>query len=308
MTRALVLGLEAVLADGTVLSSMNRLIKNNTGYDLKQLFIGAEGTLGLITRVVLRLIPKPAGSAVGFCALPDFTSVTEFLKRAQSRLSAGVSAFEVLWTEAYDLTVAQTQGLRPPVATGHPFYLLLETMGGDPVRDREQLEEVLSDAFEDGLLLDAVIAKSEAETANIWLIRDGMPEATAGLGPRIGFDVSLELKVMQQFTEELPIRLAARWPESRLVIFGHLGDGNLHLVVTVGPDTLTHYEEVEDLVYQLTGELGGSVSAEHGIGFAKRAYLKLSRSPAEIEAMRRLKRAFDPNNILNPGRIFELDG
>ena len=273
MTRDLVLGLEAVLADGTVVSSMNRFIKNNAGYDLKQLFIGSEGTLGLITRAVLRLHRKPKSQAVAFCGAPDFDAVVGFMHHMQATLGGNLSAFEVLWADTYRRIVEDVPGIKPPLPDGHAFYILTETMGGDPERDHESFESALGAALEAELVTDAVIAQSVADITAFWDVRDGMAHA---------------------------------WNDARSFVGGHLGDGNLHLVAKAGDRDPQPREEIEDIVYGLVGELGGSVSAEHGIGLLKRRHLAQSRNPTEIALMRQLKRSLDPKGLLNPGRVFEL--
>lgn len=307
MTRDLTLGLEVVLADGTVLSNLSGFIKNNTGYDLKQLFIGSEGTLGLITRATLRLYPQPRSQTVAFCALPDFDAVCAFLNHMQQGLGGDLSAFEVLWPETYAAIVRDVPQVRAPLATGPGFYVLTEGLGGDPGRDAERFEAVLAAAFEAGLLSDAVLSKSEAEVKALWEVRDGMAAALGGMADAVGFDVSLELGAMAGLRDSLGARLDAVAEASTVLIGGHLGDGNLHLAVAgrQGGAALSR-AAIEDAVYARIGELGGSVSAEHGIGLCKRAYLPQSRSAAEIATMRAIKVALDPKNLLNPGRIFEM--
>ncbi len=307
MTRDLVLGVEAVLADGTVISSLNKLIKNNTGYDLKQLFIGSEGTLGLITRVVLRLSRKPKSQSVAFCALPNFDAVVDFLHHLQSHLGGSLSAYEVMWRNAYQAVIDNIPTVKAPMGTEHPYYVLTETMGGDQARDQDNYEAVLADAMEAGLLVDAVIAKSDGEIADIWHIRDGAAEAMGSMRPMVSYDVSITIGDMESFTEELDRRVLDKWAGARSYTFGHLGDGNLHIAVKIPDYSLEEAARVNDTVYGLVGDYGGSVSAEHGIGMSKRDYLGQSRSPAELALMRTLKQAMDPKGILSPGRIFEMD-
>lgn len=306
MTRDLILGVEAVLADGTIVNSLNKLIKNNTGYDLKQLFIGSEGTLGLVTRVVLRLSRKPRSQTMAFCALPNFDAVVKFMQYLQSSLGGSLSAYEVMWQGAYQATIDKVSHVKAPMAGEHPFYVLTEAMGGHQERDQENYETVMGEALEQGLLSDAVIAQSEGDIADLWNIRDGVVEAMAAIKPTIGYDISLAIGDMEEFASELDRRIGIPYPGVSNFIFGHLGDGNLHVVVKVADQLPQPSREVNDIVYSLVGELSGSVSAEHGIGMLKRDYLHQSRSPAELDLMRNIKTMMDPKGLLNPNRIFEL--
>jgi len=304
MTRDMVLGLEAVLADGTNVSSLNRLIKNNAGYDLKQLFIGTEGTLGVVTRAVLRLRPKPGSHAVALAAVARFALLPLLLRHVERGLAGQLSAFEVMWADFYRLVTTPPAKGRAPLPHGHPHYVLVEQLGGDETADMMQFERVLGDAIEQGMIADAVIAKSDAERHAIWSLRDDVTQCLRNW-PIFTFDVSLPILEMENYLETVRAALEARWPDTlSLMIFGHLGDCNLHLIIGVGDKEARH--DVEAIVYGSLAGRSGSVSAEHGIGLEKREYLPLSRSPAEIALMRRLKRALDPHNILNPGKIFAL--
>src|SRR6201988_5032403 len=306
MTRDLVLGLEAVLADGTILKGVRKYIKNNTGIDLQQLFVGAEGTRGVVTRAALRIFPAPAEQQVALCALESFDKVRAFLDLARTRLAGDLTALEVMWEEYYRLTTELVKGVAAPFPTNHPFYVLLESSGSDPERIRSDLEEMLEKALEDDIILDATIASSGAAAAAIWNIRDSSVELGRAIGPNgVGFDISLAIDKMEAFADR--IKEAARKinKDAYAIVFGHAGDGNLHLNVKY-PPTVDRTEEITKLVYGITGDFAGSISAEHGIGLLKRPYLKLSRTEEEIETMRTLKRALDPQGILNPGRIFEM--
>lgn len=300
MTREMVLGLEAVLADGTVVSSMNHLIKNNSGYDLKQLFIGSEGTLGIVTRAVLRLRPRPASQDTAFLAVESFEALPKLLRRLEAQLAGALSAFEVMWPEFYALVTSEPAKGRRILPHGSPFYVLVEAMGADPDADAARFEQVLGAAMEAGLVSDAVVARSEADRASMWALRDDVGQ-TARNGPIVAFDVSLPIPAMPAYLEEVKAALSGRWPQAQMVVFGHLGDGNLHVIAGVGDRKARH--EIEDLVYGPLSAHGGSISAEHGIGLQKRAYLAVSRTPEEIALMRTLKRALDPKNILNPGKV-----
>ena len=306
MTRDLVLGLEAVLADGTVLKGVRKYIKNNTGIDLKQLFVGTEGTLGVVTRAALRIFPAPAEQQVALCALSSFDKVRALLARSRERLGGDLTAFEVMWNEYYRLTTELLKGVAAPLPTNHPFYVLLESSGSDAERIRADLEKMLADALEEESILDATIASSGAAAAAIWKIRDSSVELGRAIGPNgVGFDISLAIDKMEAFADTIKRELKKIDKDAYAIVFGHAGDGNLHVNAKY-PPTVDRTEEVTKLVYGITGDFAGSISAEHGIGITKRPYLKLSRTAEEIETMRTLKRALDPHNILNPGRIFAI--
>jgi FAD/FMN-containing dehydrogenase len=303
MTRDMVLGLEAVLADGTVVSSMNNLIKNNTGYDLKQLFIGCEGTLGVITRLVLRLREKPSTSNMAFIGVDSFEHLAHLLKHMDKSLGGTLSAFEVMWQDFYKLvTTAPAKG-KPPIARDYPYYVLIESQSADKELDTQRFNMALESAFESGLIVDAAISQSESDCHDFWSLRDDV-EQVMHTGLPIVFDISLPVGEMEQFADNLASALPDAIGEHHLFIFGHLGDGNLHVAVTVKPaDYQTARPKVEKLVYGALDHFSGSVSAEHGIGLEKKPYLSVSRNAYELALMRSLKQALDPLNLLNPGKI-----
>jgi len=306
MAREQVLGLEAVLADGTVLSSMNHMLKNNAGYDLKQLFMGSEGTLGVITRLVLRLRERTGSENTALVACGSLAAVAGLLKRMDGALGGALSAFEVMWQSFYRLVTSPPSLNTPPLDQDHAFYVLLESLGSSQQADHARFEEALAAAMAEGLISDAVVAGSGRERAALWAIRDDV-EQLYGHGPTLHFDVSLRIADMEDYLAEVEDRLSRDWSEHKLWVFGHMGDNNLHLVTTVadaGPETRAR---VEQTIYGPLERIGGSVSAEHGIGLEKKPWLRYSRSAAEIEVMRRLKRALDPHGILNPGKVFDLD-
>lgn len=304
MMRDMVLGLEVVLADGTVVSSMNQLIKNNAGYDLKQLFIGSEGTLGVITRLVLRLREKPLSTNMAFVALDSFEAVTKFLKHMDRSLGGSLSAFEIMWQSFYQLvTTAPAKG-QPPLLQDYPFYVLVESQGANSELDRQRFDESMEGALEAGLICDAAIAQSDADCHAFWELRDDVGQVFNG-GVPVVFDISLPISEMASYTNTLRDALPAAIGEHKLWILGHLGDGNLHVVVQVKPqDYKALRPKIEALVYEPLAAFRGSVSAEHGIGLEKKAYLGVSRSETEIALMRTLKAALDPLGILNPGKMF----
>jgi FAD/FMN-containing dehydrogenase len=301
MTRDSVLGLEAVLADGTVISSMNRMIKNNAAYDLKQLFIGTEGTLGVITRLVLRLREAPRSTQTAMVACTQFADVTRLLKHMDSALGGALSAFEVMWNDFYRLVTTPPAKGTPPLGQDYPYYVLIESSGGDAIRDQAQFETALGEVIEAELAMDAVIASSEAQREALWALRDDV-ESVFRLGMPVPFDISLPVTEMEEYVAEVMGRLDREWPEYRRFALGHLGDGNLH-VVAAGPPSRAARHGIERCVYEPLAARGGSVSAEHGIGLEKQPWLALSRSEAELALMRRLKTALDPKGILNPGRV-----
>ncbi len=303
MMRDQVLGIEAVLADGTIISSLNKIIKNNTGYDIKQLFIGAEGTLGIVTRMVLRLRAIPASQDMAFVAVNEFTDVTNFLNHIDTALGGSLSAFEVMWKDYYKLVTTPPAEGQPPVPHDYNYYILVEALGGEPSADAERFINALGQCLEDGIIADAVIAQSQGERDAMWAIRDDVGQVGQN-APVFTFDVSVSLDQMESYVEDLRTDLAQKWDDNTCMIFGHLGDGNLHIIVGVGDYSPETKKAVEESVYQGLVPRGGSVSAEHGIGLQKRDYLSWSRSADEIAIMQLVKKALDPNQILNPGKIF----
>ena len=307
MTRENVLGLEAVLADGTVVSSLNVMIKNNSGYDLKQLFIGSEGTLGVVTRLVLRLRTSLSAQHTAMVAFPDYGAVMKFLSYLDGALSGNLSAYEVMWPDYFLYTRDKIGGPAMQMDPDRPFYAIVESLGADQEREAETFENALTRAHEDGLLVDAIVAKSASEGAAIWRIRDEV-EHLFEVGDIVFFDVSLAVRPMADYVELVRQRMNACAFDADFFVFGHLGDGNLHFGVAVGDETEKYRHEIESAIYEPLASLGGSVSAEHGIGLEKKSWLSVSRSASEIALMRRLKQAMDPKGILNPGKIFDYDG
>ncbi len=300
MMRNLVLGLEVVMADGTVMSSMNRMLKNNAGYDMKQLFIGSEGTLGVVTRAVLRLFPQPASRQDAFVAMTSIDNVIAFLGKLQHELAGNLSAFEIMWGNYYR-AVTGDNGHRPPLSRDYPFYVVFQAEGSDPAADNVRFERVLESAFEEELIADAVIPKSAAETRAIWEIRENFEPALVD-PPFYLYDVSLPIRDMGVYVETVEKNVRKRWASGMCITLGHMADGNLHFFVAPGEQGDFHYASNE-CVYEPLRQYGGSVSAEHGIGMEKLGWLPHSKGNAEIELMRTLKRSLDPNNILNPGRV-----
>ncbi|MGO1501535.1 MAG: FAD-binding oxidoreductase [Marinobacter sp.] len=308
MMRQQVLGLECVLSDGTVVSSMNKMLKNNAGYDLKQLFIGSEGTLGIVTRAVLRLQPYMPSEQTALVSVPSFAALTSLLSFASRELANGLSAFEALWNDHYKLITTESGKHSPLLPDDSPFYAIIETLGLDEQRDAEHFSQTLQKALENGLITDAVLANSRAQRQVIWGMREDIEVLVKELHPMFSYDVSLPIINMEAYVETLDKNLNTQWPEvGKMIVFGHLGDGNLHIMITVRDESSQSRRQVEKMVYTPLKEYGGSISAEHGIGLEKRDYLNISRSSEEIDLMKRMKLAFDPKCLLNPGKIVALD-
>jgi FAD/FMN-containing dehydrogenase len=305
MTRDLVLGLEAVLADGTVLKGLRKYIKNNTGTDLKQLFIGTEGTLGVVTRAALRIFPAPAEQQVSLSALPSFDAVRALLDLSRKRLGGELTAFEVMCNAYYRYATELVKGVVAPLKAGSPYYILMESSGSDGERLRSDVEKLLEEALGEGIITDATIASSGAAAAAIWRVRDSSVEVSRVTAPSVGSDISLAIDQMEPFTKAIEKAIKKVDKDAIMTVLGHVGDGNLHVNAKYSAPDDKH-EEMKEIIYNTTADYGGSISAEHGIGIARKPYLKLSRTAEEIETMRRLKRALDPHHILNPGRVFEM--
>ena len=298
MMREQLLGLEVVLADGRVVSSMFNLLKNNTGYDLRQLFVGSEGTLGMITRAVLRLHEAPPPIQTALLAVPGWRQVMSLLRYFDAAAPGTLAACEVMWANDYELNTGEFSDLEPPLEPGAPYYLLIDMYGSD----REALENRLADRFECGDVVDGVIAQSGAERDRLWQIREDFEPEQRRFDGIFGYDVSLPIQYMESMVESVTRELKARDAAAELFAYGHVGDGNLHY--TIYPASLPQ-AEVDELVYQPLAAVKGSISAEHGIGMDRKPYLHYTRSPAEIDLMRQLKATFDPANLLNPGKIFD---
>ena len=300
MARRNVLGLEAVTADGTVVTSMNKMLKNNAGYDWTQLFIGSEGTLGIVTRVVLALHPQPAGIAAALCAVSDFDAIIRVQRALERAIPGGLLVYEAMWREMMGIATGPC-GLARPFEAAHEAVLLVEVAGGEDAT--AALEEVLGGLYEDGTVKDALIAQSEADRNRFWGYRESPYEYDKVFGAYVTFDISIPRAVMADAIEALRMRVRDLWPDATTAIFGHVADSNLHVtIVRPGLERSTR-TDIEPVVYRTVAEFDGSVSAEHGIGRNKRDYLALSRSAPEIALMTTMKRALDPKGILNPGRV-----
>ncbi len=302
MTRRNILGLEAVLADGTVVRSLNKMLKNNAGYDWTQLFIGSEGTLGIITRVVIGLHPKPQAVQTALCAVGSFEDALAVLRQFQQAHPGRLLVFEAMWREF--MTVAtRICGLPAAFDEEHDLTLLIEADMGEEPAGTEAFSTLLAEFYEQGLITDAVVAQSRADRNRFWAYRETPYEYGRFLPEEIRFDVSVPLDRMTEAVEHLRQEMPKQYPDAVYVVFGHVADSNIHINVTIRDMTSETKTGVQGLVYDLVSRLGGSISAEHGIGRIKRPYLSLSRSEAELALMARMKRTLDPQGILNPGRV-----
>jgi D-lactate dehydrogenase (cytochrome) len=308
VARELVLGLEVVLADGRVLNALNKLKKDNTGYDLKDLFIGAEGTLGVITAAVLKLFPASKTVETAFVGVPSPLAAVKLISLVQERTNRAATSFELMCRLAIEFALRHGHGVRDPLDQEHPWYVLLQVSSAMRQDLRTLLEEALETAMERGLANDAAVADSGEHRRAFWRLREILPEAQKGEGGSIKHDISVPVAAVPDFLHEAGDAVEALIPGSRPVPFGHLGDGNIHYNVSqpVGADTkafLARWDEMNETVHQLVVKFGGSISAEHGIGVMKRKPLAQFKDPVALELMGMLKRTLDPKDILNPGKV-----
>lgn len=309
-TRDLVMGLEVVLPTGEIWNGLSRLRKDNTGYDLKNLFVGAEGTLGVVTKAVLKLFPKPAGREVAFVGLQTPLAAVELLNRAKSKAGNNLTGFEFMCKRSLAFTVKHAQNkTRHPFEQEHEWAILMEISSGRSAEDaRQTLEAILESAFEDEIVDDAVIANSVAQQNTFWHLREDMSHAQKPEGASIKHDISVPVGLVPTFIKRANPAVEAIVPGCRIVDFGHMGDGNLHYNVSqpVGWEAEKFFEfeiKINEVVYAILADLGGSISAEHGIGQMKRKSLSKIKDPVALSMMKRLKAEFDPSNIMNPGKI-----
>ncbi|HWW20925.1 MAG TPA: FAD-binding oxidoreductase [Steroidobacteraceae bacterium] len=308
MTRELVLGIEAVLPDGQILSNLKSLRKDNTGYNLKSLLVGSEGTLAVITAATLKLWPKMRSSATAFIAIPKPENAIALLGTLRAGAGESLSSFELIPRIAVELTMRYIEGVSDPFPASYPWYLLCEltSAGAEPLP--EHLEQILSDAAERGELLDAALATSERVRAAFWKLRETVPEAQRHFGPSLKHDVSVPVASLPRFIDEASAWVRAHVPDGVLVCYGHVGDGNLHFNVNraEGAETaafLAREPDIKRAIHDLVARYEGSFSAEHGIGRLKREELQRYSSSAALSAMRAIKQSLDPNGIMNPGKL-----
>ncbi|PBN42450.1 FAD-binding oxidoreductase [Sphingobium sp. D43FB] len=315
--RALVEGVEAVLPDGSIFDGLDALKKDNRGYDIKQLLIGAEGTLGIVTAAALRLVPAIAARAVGWVGVASPADALALLRLVEAQLGDSVEGFEVIADETLGFVLGHIPGTRSPIETRTPWHVLIEVDHPDlnDPSPAERLEQALADAFERGLAIDAAIAANEAQADAFWRIRESLSESEKVQGPALQYDISVPVARMPAFMIDAAQAAQARFPGTTASSFGHLGDGNVHFHVRApkgtsdGPAWIAAQgQAINGFVHDAVVAAGGSISAEHGIGQMKRAELGRLASPARIGALRAIKTAFDPKGIMNPGKLIPLPG
>ena len=306
MTRQNVLGLEAVLADGTVISSMKKIIKDNSGYDLKQLFIGAEGTLGIVTKVIFRLQEKPLSRSSAIVGIDNYENVVALLKFMEKGLAGALTGFELMWQRTYRAMTQAPSTYVAPLPDHYPYYVFIESLGSNQQKDQERLTDIIGEALEQGLVGDGVLAQSERELQSIWKIREDVSVLADLAHYDQHFDISLPIPVIGEEVDLIIKALEQMVFVEKIFPFGHVADGNIHFIIGKKENSPEIVEAINAVVYANLEKNKGSVSAEHGIGLDKKAYLHTSRSSDEMDLMRLLKKTLDPKGILNPNRIIEI--
>ena len=306
-TRDLVTGIEGVLADGRIVNALSKLRKDNTGYDVKSLFIGAEGTLGIVTAASLRLFPNPRAQATAFVGLKNPDDALKLLRIARESVGAAITSFELISRNAYDIAIRHGDA-RTPLQGDHGWYILIEASSQSPSGLDEAFASALETALEQSVIEDASIAASLEQRADFWQLRECLSDAQAKEGVSIKHDVSVPVGLVPALIREATPAVEAFAPGARVVAFGHLGDGNIHFNVSqpVGADGqpfLDRWEAMNEIVHEIVARLGGSYSAEHGIGQLKRGLLARFKDPASLSMMRQIKAALDPNGVMNPGKV-----
>ena len=308
MARDLVLGIEVVLADGTIWNNLTSLRKDNRGYDLKQLFIGSEGTLGIITSAVLKLFPSPKNIETALFAIPNSEAAIELFGLARSASADLLNAYELVSRIGMEMVLKNIPGAKEPMSNKYKWYVLLEFSSSSTNNMRKQMENLFEVAINKNIVLDGVIAESTQQRKDLWLLRDGLNEAQKPEGGSIKHDISIPINNVSTFINDATYSVEKFIPESRVVAFGHIGDGNIHFNISQPiksnkEDFLKKWESVNKIVFDIVNDLNGSFSAEHGIGKLKREELKFYNPEIEINLMKSIKNTFDPNNILNPGKV-----
>jgi D-lactate dehydrogenase (cytochrome) len=310
--RDLVLGLEVVLPDGRIWNGLRALGKDNTGYALRQLFVGAEGTLGIITAAVLKLYPRPRETATALCALTSLDGVTHLLNRARAISGDAVTAFELIPRIGLEMCMTHISGSNDPLSEPHPWYVLIEFSTSRPQSNlRATFEQLLETAFEERIIADAVVAESLEQAKGLWRLRESLPEAQKHEGGSIKHDVSVPVSLVPEFIQRGMALIAEHFPGARCVPFGHVGDGNVHFNVSqpVGADKaayIAQWGDMNRIIHDLVVSMNGSISAEHGVGRLKVEELEHYKDPVELELLRRLKEAFDPAYLMNPGKVVSV--
>ncbi|MGC6423107.1 MAG: FAD-binding oxidoreductase [Flavobacteriaceae bacterium] len=303
MTRQMVLGLEAVLPDGRIVHAMKKILKDNSGYDLKQLFIGAEGTLGVVTKVILRLVEAPKARVSAFIGLEKYSDVIALLKYLEKNLSGSLTGFELMWQNTYQTMIATLNQQQPPLPADYPYYVFVESLGMDTQKEYDRLEDLIGHALENQRIADATLVNSDRDLNHLWQIREDVSILASQGAFDQHFDISLPIPKIGSLIDGIQSQLEAHPAVSHAFAFGHVADGNIHFIVGKNDDSEATRQAIDRIVYAPLKANKGSVSAEHGIGLHKKDYLQTSRSEVEIEVMNSLKQLFDPNGILNPGRI-----
>jgi FAD/FMN-containing dehydrogenase len=306
--RDLVLGIEVVLAGGKILRGLRKLKKDNTGYDLRHLFMGAEGTLGIITAAVLKLFPAPRAISTAWIGVPSPDAALSLLNLALARAGSSLTSFEIMPRIALEFDLRHLPGARDPLGSPYPWYVLAEIFGDDETRTRELMESLLADGMEKELVVDATISESREQRNQLWKLRTAMSDVQKPEGGSIKHDISVPVSSVPAFVKEATAKVEQMIPGARVVAFGHLGDGNLHYNVSqpVGADKakfMAKWEAVNDAVHTIVTKYEGSISAEHGIGLLKRALLAKAKDPVALSVMHAIKKTLDPNGILNPGKV-----
>ncbi len=304
MTRQLVLGLEAVMADGTIISSMKKIIKDNSAYDVKQLFIGSEGTLGIVTKAILKLEEAPSSRNAAYVGFNDYEKVVSFLKYMDSNLAGKLSGFELIWRNSYEQMTSVSHAVRPPLPYNYNYYVLIEALGSHPQNDHAEFQTLLENAIEQERILDAVMAQSPSDVEWFFRIREDVNNLVDYMKHDQHFDISLPIPLIGDYIADRYQSLDQIDGVEQIYAFGHVADGNIHFMIGKTNLNIELKKKIDHCIYDGLKKIGGSVSAEHGIGTHKKDYLNLCRTPEEIALMKSIKLTMDPKGILNPGKIF----
>ena len=303
MTRQMVLGLEAVMPDGTIISSLKKVIKDNSGYDLKQFFIGSEGTLGIITKIILKLVVSPSTRYSAIVGLNNYENVVNLLKLLEKDIGKILSGFELIWNSTYKTMINNLETVNPPLSDEFKYYVFIEVLGNETENDKILLQKSIENAINLNLILDGSIAENERELNNLWQIREDVGILDYDSKFAQHFDISIPIPKIGSLVDEIVDKLNTLEYVDKIYPFGHVADGNIHFIVGKNKNSIKIIDEINKIVYSPLKKLNGSISAEHGIGLDKKKYLNMTRSDDEIDLMRKIKKLFDPKLILNPGRI-----
>ena len=303
MTRQMVLGLEAVLPDGTIISSLKKIIKDNSGYDLKQLFIGSEGTLGIVTRVVLKLIEAPTTRYSAIVGIDNYENVITLLKNLQKGLGGILSGYELMWKNTFKTMVKKLPSINSPIDLNYNYYVFIEILGNNKIQDYSLLEKLIEKAINDKIILDGALAETDKELKKLWQIREDISILDANASFAQHFDISIPIPLIGEIVDSISKNLKNLSYVKNIYTWGHVADGNIHFIIGKKTNSFKIIDKINQIVYDPLKKNYGSISAEHGIGLHKKNYLRKSRSNEEIHLMKRIKNLFDPKLILNPGRI-----